>query len=49
MPRSSQDVPYLKIRVSAADEAHPDWRPIDVYFRRTASNWQLVGIERGVD
>ena len=36
-----------KVQITAADPAHPSWAtPADVYFRRAASGWTLVGLER---
>jgi hypothetical protein len=38
---------FAKISVAAVDAAEPSWnQPVDVYFRRTASGWQLVGVDR---
>jgi hypothetical protein len=38
---------FLKIAVIAADPAHAAWaRPVDVYFKRAAGGWTLVGLER---
>ena len=38
---------YIKVALSATAAKHPAWaQPIDVYFRRTASGWTLVGLER---
>jgi hypothetical protein len=38
----------VKVQISAADPAHMSWaRPADVYFRRGATGWTLVGLERG--
>ena len=37
----------VKVQISAADPAHKPWAtPVDVYFRRGASGWTLVGLER---
>ena len=37
----------VKVQISAADSAHKSWAtPADVYFRRGASGWTLVGLER---
>jgi hypothetical protein len=38
---------FVKISVAAPGAEHASWsQPVDVYFRRTASGWQLVGVER---
>jgi hypothetical protein len=38
---------FVHIRISASDPQHPSWAiPVDVYFRRTATGWILVGFER---
>jgi hypothetical protein len=38
---------YVKVALSAASTSHPEWsQPIDVYFRKAASGWTLVGLER---
>ena len=38
---------FLKVQVVSSGSTHPSWaRPVDVYFRRTASGWTLVGLER---
>ena len=38
---------YIKASVSAVDGPHAAWAtPVDVYFRRTGGQWQLVGVER---
>jgi hypothetical protein len=38
---------YLKVSIAAAGGDNAAARePVDVYFRRTGSGWQLVGIER---
>jgi hypothetical protein len=44
--RSPDAYGYLKVSLTALDPARPDWRPVDVYFRRTAGRWQLVGVDR---
>ena len=38
---------YVKVALSAVSPSDPAWaQPIDVYFRRTATGWTLVGLER---
>jgi hypothetical protein len=38
---------YVKVSISAVDGPHRSWAtPVDVYFRRAAGAWQLVGVER---
>jgi hypothetical protein len=38
---------YIRVALSAVSPSHPAWaRPIDVYFRRIATGWKLVGLER---
>ena len=43
----SADGTFIKISVSGVDPAHPAWaRAVDLYFKRTATGWTLVGLER---
>jgi hypothetical protein len=38
---------FLKIQVAAVKPAHNSWSvPVDVYFKRDAGKWKLVGLER---
>jgi hypothetical protein len=38
---------YIKVALSAVSPSQPPWaQPIDVYFRRIATGWKLVGLER---
>ena len=47
--RDAQPGAYIKVSVHAVDPSRPAWaKPIDLFFRRTANGWQLVGVERTV-
>ena len=38
---------FVKIQVAALQPQHASWSvPIDVYFKREAGRWKLVGLER---
>jgi hypothetical protein len=38
---------FVKVQLSAISTKHPSWaKPVDVYFRRQADSWTLVGFER---
>jgi hypothetical protein len=38
---------FVRVAVSADHPEHPAWaRPVHLYFRRGASSWSLVGLER---
>ena len=38
---------YIKVSIAAVNPSFKSWAtPVDVYFRGTASGWQLVGVER---
>jgi hypothetical protein len=38
---------YVKVSIRAIASEHEAWRvPVDVYFRRQPTGWQLVGVER---
>ena len=42
-----QDGVFVKVSIAAREATQPAWNaPADVYFRRVASGWKLVGIER---
>ena len=41
---------FIAVNVAAESPEHAAWRkPVQAYFRRTASGWQLVGLERQPD
>jgi hypothetical protein len=41
---------FVEIDISAENTTHPAWRePLRTYFRRTATGWTLVGLERPAD
>ncbi len=45
LPRAEGTV--IKISVSAVEPPHAAWAtPVEVYFRRVAGTWKLVGVER---
>jgi hypothetical protein len=45
LPRSEGS--FVKVAVAAVDPVHAPWAtPVDVYFKRTAGGWKLVGLER---
>jgi hypothetical protein len=49
-PRSlpSEEGAFVQIDVAAVAPAHASWaRPVRLHFRREASGWKLVGLERG--
>jgi len=38
---------FVKVSIAAVSAEQPSWNEaIDVYFRRTGSGWQLVGLDR---
>jgi len=42
-----EDGAFVKIQVAALQPQHASWSvPIDVYFKREAGRWKLVGLER---
>ena len=48
-PAVVPDVPggFVRVDVSAEHDEHPSWgRPVEIYFRRDASAWTLVGLTR---
>jgi hypothetical protein len=35
------------VQIAAAAHEHPSWaKPVEAFFRRSASGWGLVGLER---
>jgi hypothetical protein len=40
---------YVSVSIATRHPAFPAWRPVRVYFRRTATGWQTVGLDRGLD
>jgi hypothetical protein len=37
---------FVSILISAVDPPYPGWTPVRIYFRRAATVWELVGVER---
>ena len=47
VPLPAEPGAYVKVDVSAKNPPHTSWKePVQVYFRRTADGWKLVGLER---
>jgi hypothetical protein len=43
----AEDGSFVKVQVAALQPQHASWSvPIDVYFKREAGRWKLVGLER---
>lgn len=40
---------YISVRIATNQKAYPDWKPVQVYFRRSAAGWRTVGLDRGLD
>ena len=40
---------YVSVSIATRHPAFPAWRPVQVYFRRTATGWQTVGVDRRLD
>jgi hypothetical protein len=38
---------FVRVDIAAVNPPHPSWtQPVSAYFRRTGSDWKLVGFER---
>jgi hypothetical protein len=45
LPSAAGD--FVRVRIAAVKPAQASWAvPVDVYFRRGASGWAVVGVER---
>ena len=40
---------YISVSIATRHHAFPGWKPVKVYFRRTSTGWQTVGLDRGLD
>ncbi len=40
---------YISVRIETRHPRYPNWLPVQVYFRRTGTGWQTVGLDRGLD
>ena len=40
---------YISVAIRTTHPKYPNWTPVQVYFRRAASGWETVGLERGLD
>jgi hypothetical protein len=46
-PGGLLDAPFVAVRIRAHQAGHPAWAtPVTIHFRRDASGWTLVGLER---
>jgi hypothetical protein len=46
-PLPAESGAFVEIDISADDSTHPSWQqPVRTHFRRTASGWKLVGLDR---
>ena len=40
---------YVSVRIGTRHPRYPGWTPVQVYFRRVATGWQTVGLDRGLE
>lgn len=40
---------YISVTIGTTHQKYPQWKPVQVYFRRAASGWETVGLDRGLD
>jgi hypothetical protein len=40
---------YISVRIETRHPSYQHWKPVQVYFRRTGSGWQTVGLDRGLE
>jgi hypothetical protein len=40
---------FVSVRITTRHPRYPSWTPVQVYFRRSATGWQTVGLDRGLD
>lgn len=38
----------VSVRIAAVHPQFPEWRPVQLYFRRAGAGWRLVGLDRGL-
>jgi hypothetical protein len=43
------DAEFVSVSIATRHQAFPQWRPVQVYFRRTPGGWRTVGLDRGLD
>ena len=43
------DADYIAVRITTRHSAFLDWKPVQVYFRRSSSGWQTIGLDRQLD
>ena len=40
---------YVSVRIGTRHPRYAAWTPVQIYFRRTNTGWQTVGLDRGLD
>lgn len=40
---------YVSVSIATRHPAFPGWTPVQVYFRRTSTGWQTVGLDRRLE
>jgi hypothetical protein len=43
------DAEFVSATIATRHHAFPQWKPVQVYFRRTPGGWRTVGLDRGLD
>lgn len=43
-----QNAEYVAVTIRTLHQRFPDWKPVEVYFRRVRDGWLTVGLDRGL-